>query len=82
MDTVNNITTRLRERGITLAALADELGVTPSTLSLVAAGKAKSHKLQVAIADKLDSTVDELWPGQVRLRRSSAEIAAARNRAA
>lgn len=78
----NRIAARLRARGITLSALADELGVTQSTVSLVVAGKAKSYRIQTAIAERLNSTMAELWPGQVRLRRNRAEIEAARAAAA
>lgn len=69
-----NVTRMLREQGITLAALADELGVKPATISNVTAGRSKSYPVQVAIAEKLKTTVEALWPGQVRLRRNRAEI--------
>jgi len=80
MANANNITTGLREKGITISALADEMGVHVSTMSTVINGRSKSLRLQQAIADKLGSSVSELWPGQVRLRRSRAEVEAARNR--
>ncbi len=76
MPTINNITARLREKGITLAALADELGVKISAVSCVASGKAKSYNVQTAIAKHLDTTVEDLWPGQIRLRRNRAQIEA------
>ncbi|MDR1463622.1 MAG: helix-turn-helix domain-containing protein [Azoarcus sp.] len=72
------IKTILRDMGITLTALADELGVKQSTVSMVVAGKAKSYPIQQAIAEKLGTTIAELWPGQIRLRRNRAEIDAAR----
>ncbi|MDR1853464.1 MAG: helix-turn-helix domain-containing protein [Azoarcus sp.] len=77
MNPENQIKERLRCKGITLAAIADELGKASSTVSLVVAGKAKSYPIQRAIADRLETTIDQLWPGQIRLRRNRAEIEAA-----
>jgi lambda repressor-like predicted transcriptional regulator len=79
MDTHHNIAASLRALGITQAALADELGVSTSTVATVVTGKSKSYPVQKAIAQKLNSTIEALWPGQVRLRRNRAEIEAARN---
>ena len=79
MPKLNNITTRLRARGITLAALADNLGVSSSTVGTVVSGNSKSYPVQKAIAEKLESTIEDLWPGQIRLRRNRVEIEAARN---
>ncbi|MCL1861865.1 MAG: helix-turn-helix domain-containing protein [Proteobacteria bacterium] len=74
MATTNNITTMLRSKGITLAALADELCVSVSTVTTVASGKSMSYTVQKAIAERLGTTIEELWPGQVRLRRNRAQI--------
>ncbi|MDR1228645.1 MAG: helix-turn-helix domain-containing protein [Azoarcus sp.] len=73
----HSIKSLLHAKGIILSALADELGVRQSTMSLVAAGKSKSYPIQQAIAQKLDSTIADLWPSQIRLRRNRAEIEAA-----
>ncbi|MDR2925889.1 MAG: phage baseplate assembly protein V [Azoarcus sp.] len=65
----------MTQNSITLAALADELGVSLSTVSTVTSGKSKSYPVQRAIAERLGSTIEALWPGQIRLRRNRPEKA-------
>lgn len=51
------------ERGVTLQALADEVGVCKSTIMQVECGNNKvSVELLVAIAHALDTTIDALVP--------------------
>ena len=76
MPIINNITSRLRAKGVTLSALASELGVSTGTVGGVVSGKSMSYPVQTAIAARLDTTVEALWPGQVRLRRNRAQIEA------
>jgi len=72
------IKAEMRMRGYTQARLADEMGVKKSTVSQVISGTGKSLPIQTAIAKLLGKKITELWPGQIRLRRSRAEIEANR----
>lgn len=64
----------LRMSGWTQAALADQLGVAPSSLAQAISGHIKSERIQGEIARILGKTVQEIWPGQVCLRRSRAQM--------
>jgi transcriptional regulator with XRE-family HTH domain len=61
----------LRARGVTLAALARELGCHLSTVSRVNAGKKRSAVVEAAIARRLGLTIDDAFPewGVARVRR-------------
>jgi lambda repressor-like predicted transcriptional regulator len=59
----------LRMRGKTFRFLADELGVTPSSVSQTAHGAIKSPRIQTAISVVLGRPASDIWPGQVRLVR-------------
>lgn len=52
----------LRMKGISPAALADELNVSTSTMSLVINGKAQSRRIKAAIALRLGQPVDVVFP--------------------
>lgn len=71
----------LRMKGFTQAVLADEMGVAPSSISQAITGYIRSDRIQKRISDILELPVSSLWPGQVRLRRTRAEIEAQRARA-
>ena len=42
--------------------IADALGVSPTLVSLVIAGKKKSPRVRAAIAKALGMTIGQLWP--------------------
>ena len=52
----------LKAAGTTIAALARELGVAQSTVTIVSQGHRRSHRIQAAIAGKLGCDVRELFP--------------------
>jgi transcriptional regulator with XRE-family HTH domain len=52
----------LRARGITLAALAREIGCHLSTVSRVNAGKKRSAAVEAVIARHLGLTIDDAFP--------------------
>lgn len=72
----------IRMQGTTPTAIADELGVSRSMVSHVINGKAKSERIAKRIAAVIGGTVESIWPNQVVLRRSRAQIDAQRARAA
>lgn len=68
----------MRMKGTTPAMLADELGVSSASMSQVIAGSIRSERIQNAIARVLGRPVSAIWPDKPRLRRSRAEMLAAR----
>lgn len=56
------IKTRLRLMGSSLAGVARELGVTKQTVNAVLAGKGRSKRIEETIAQRLGLTVEEVWP--------------------
>ncbi|MFG5411394.1 helix-turn-helix domain-containing protein [Piscinibacter sakaiensis] len=65
----------LRMRGITLAALADEAGVSRSMLSHVVNGHARSAHLMERIAGILGRPISEIWAERPVLRRVTGKAA-------
>ncbi|WP_434734772.1 helix-turn-helix domain-containing protein [Chiayiivirga sp.] len=53
---------RLRLAGSSLACVARELGVQPTTVTSVCLGQRRSRRIEDLIAAKLDSTPAKLWP--------------------
>lgn len=72
----------MRMAGTTPAMLCDELGVAASSVSQAISGHIKSQRIQGRIAQIIGKPVTEIWPNQVTLRRSRAQIEAQRARAA
>ena len=70
----------MRMKGITPAALADELGVANSTISQVISGRIESARIKQRISKIVGLPVATLWPpsDRVRLRRTKAEVERAR----
>lgn len=66
----------LRMKGVTPAALADELGVKQSTMSQVISGRAESARIKSGISRVLNIPVASLWPptDRPRLRRTREEM--------
>lgn len=71
----------LRKVGWTQAAIADELGVAKSSVAQVIAGSIRSARIQALIAKILRKSIKEIWPNQVVLRRTRAQIEAQRRAA-
>jgi lambda repressor-like predicted transcriptional regulator len=73
------IKAEMRMRGVTPAALADQLGLTRPSVTSVINGKQTSRPVMDAVAKVLDRKVSDLWP-QVKpatgLRRSKKAVAA------
>ena len=63
------IKAELRMKGVTLAALADELGVSRSMVSHVVAGYARSAHVMARIADLIGKPIDAIWAPKPVFRR-------------
>jgi len=48
--------------GSSLACIARELGIQPTTVTAVSQGKRRSRRIEQVIAQKLGSTPQSLWP--------------------
>lgn len=72
----------MRMAGTTPAMLCDELGVAASSVSQTISGHIKSKRIQSRIAQIIGKPVEAIWPNQVVLRRSRAQIDAQRAQAA
>ena len=72
----------MRMAGTTPAMLCDELWVAASSVSQAISGHIKSQRIQGRIAQIIGKPVSEIWPNQITLRRSRAQIEAQRARAA
>ena len=72
----------MRMAGTTPAMLCDELGVAASSVSQTISGHIKSKRIQSRIAQIIGKPVEVIWPNQVVLRRSRAQIDAQRAQAA
>ena len=53
---------RLRLVGSSFAKIAKELEVSASTVAAVSAGRGRSRRIEAAIATKLDTQPERLWP--------------------
>lgn len=52
----------LKLKGILLADVAEELGVSRALVSGALLGRFRSRRVEIAIADHLGATPDALWP--------------------
>lgn len=68
---------RLRLAGSSLAEIARELSVTPTTVTIVSQGQRRSRRIEQAIAAKLGTTAALLWPERYAQRGSQTLGAAA-----
>ena len=66
----------LRMKGITLAALAEQCGVSRSMVTHVIHGYARSAHIQQRIAGIIGKSVDAIWKNKPVLRRKIAAIGA------
>ena len=55
---------RLRLAGSSLACIARELGIQPTTVTATSQGKRRSRRIEQAIARKLGCTPHSLLPGR------------------
>jgi len=53
---------RLRSVGSSLADVANSLGISKSTVTVVCQGRRRSHRVQAAIAERLGTTPQQLFP--------------------
>lgn len=60
------IRARLRMAGTSFSAISRELGVSPPSVSLVSQGLRQSKKIQDAIARKLKTSPEKIWPGRYK----------------
>lgn len=68
----------MRIAGTTSAMLCDELQVAASSVSQTISGHIKSPRIQKRISEIIKKPVEVIWPNQVVLRRSRAQIEAQR----
>jgi lambda repressor-like predicted transcriptional regulator len=67
-----NLKAAIRMKGTTPAALAEELGVSRSTVTQVIAGTGVSARVQARIAQVIGIPVSAIWPAKKSLRRTRA----------
>lgn len=67
------IKARLEIAGWSLSALGKSIGVAQSSVSTVSQGYRRSHKIQSAIAEKLGTTPEKLWPDRYPPEQSTQE---------
>lgn len=60
-------------KGENLSTIARELGVDPTSVSLVSRGLVRSVRISNAIAEKLGTTANELWPWRSSYNRLAGE---------
>jgi lambda repressor-like predicted transcriptional regulator len=72
------IKAEMRMRGVTPAALADELGISRVSVSSVVSGQQKSRRVMEAVAKLIGKPVNQIWPEEKpsALRRSKKAVAA------
>lgn len=64
----------MRIAGTTPAMLCDELQVAASSISQTISGHIKSKRIQTRIAEIIGKPIDFIWPNQLILRRTRAQI--------
>lgn len=64
----------LRMAGVTASQIADDLGVTPQTVSGVIRGKTTSSKIANRISEVIGKPKDEIWEPQPLLRRTKEQL--------
>jgi lambda repressor-like predicted transcriptional regulator len=62
LDRHERIKMRLRVAGSSLANVARQLGVAPTTVTTVSQGYRRSRRIEAAIAHELQTSAKELWP--------------------
>ena len=56
------IRAELRIKGKTIKSLAEEVGVSATSISLVIDGRATSARIKAALAKELGKSVTDIWP--------------------
>jgi len=59
---INLIKQKLKESKIKPVQIARQLGVSPSAVHLVMAGKSTSARIQNLISESINKPVSEIWP--------------------
>jgi len=62
-----DIKASIRKAGKSITKAAKDLGITPSTVSLVVNGRGKSSRVQTYISDLIGKPVAEIWPRKQRI---------------
>ncbi|WP_424944624.1 helix-turn-helix domain-containing protein [Aliiroseovarius crassostreae] len=52
----------LKSAGVTLRSIARDLGVSHTAVADVARGARRSKRIEQAVADRLNTTPEQLWP--------------------
>ncbi|WP_373418507.1 helix-turn-helix domain-containing protein [Roseinatronobacter sp. S2] len=52
----------LKAAGSSITDIADELGIAPSTVTIVCQGHRVSDRIQQKVAERLSTTAEELFP--------------------
>ena len=60
-------------RGITLSAIARDLDVRPTTVTIVSKGYRRSQRIEQAIADALGCAPAQLWPQRYQSKNRAGE---------
>ncbi len=64
---------RLRLAGSSLANIAQEMGVAATTVTHVSQGRCRSRRIERAIASKLGTTPEALWPDRLSGKAPAAD---------
>lgn len=67
----------IRMKGTTPSAIADDLGISRTTVSHVIRGNGVSERVAKRIAEVTGLSVNELWPGKYTKKLTKAEERAA-----
>ncbi len=65
------IKAEIRMRGTTPAAIADDLSLTPMTVSNVIHGRTTSRKVALAISSIIHKPLGKIWPGRYEPTRQN-----------
>ncbi len=61
-------------KGLNLSSIARDLGVTPSSVSIVSRGFRRSRRIEQAIADALGCNPADLWPLRYECPSDDSEV--------
>lgn len=70
----NRIKAALQLKGSSLSAVARDLNVAPTTVSIVSRGFRRSRRIESKIASELGCKAEELWPERYRLPAKEAAM--------
>lgn len=64
LDLHDDIKIRLKKAGSGISAIARDLGIKPGSVTVVSQGYRRSQNVQKAIANKLGTTPEAIWPAR------------------